>query len=68
VLEHTENGEMHKCIFEHGKLGEKVARYYFHQLISALEHINEKGFAHQDIKLDNVMLDSMFNLKLADFG
>lgn len=50
------------------RLREDVARYFFQQLISALEHIHKTGYAHRDIKPENILLDSDFNLKIADFG
>ena len=45
-----------------------MARFYFHQLASCIEFIHSCGFAHRDIKLDNVVLDDEYNLKLIDFG
>mmetsp|Transcript_27464 Transcript_27464/g.24340 ORF Transcript_27464/g.24340 Transcript_27464/m.24340 type:complete len:411 (+) Transcript_27464:91-1323(+) len=68
ALEYAENGEMMEYISKTGSFEESTARYFFIQLISALEHINTQGLSHQDIKPDNIMLDSEFNLKLADFG
>jgi serine/threonine protein kinase len=46
---------------------EKLVRTYFHQLVEAVEHMHEKGMGHQDIKLDNLLLDNDFQLKVADF-
>ena len=68
ALEYAENGEIFKYIAKTGSFAESTARYYFKQLISAIEHINKKGFSHRDIKPENIMLDKDFNLKLADFG
>ena len=30
--------------------------------------MHQKGFTHRDIKLENVILDNDYNLKLIDFG
>ena len=68
ALEYAENGEIFEYIIKTGSFSEATARYYFHQLIDAMRHIRKKGLAHRDIKLENIMLDSQFNLKLADFG
>lgn len=68
ALEYAENGEIFDYIAETGSFGEPVARYYFHQLISALEYLHNMGYYHRDVKPENILLDKDFNLKLADFG
>lgn len=38
------------------------------QLLHAVEYMHHQGYAHLDIKLENILLDEFFNIKLADFG
>ncbi len=46
-----------------------MSKIYLKQLVSALIHLHyEKGIAHRDIKLENIMLDSNNDLVLCDFG
>lgn len=68
VLELAENGQMFDFIFHSGVFSEKVARTYFHQIISGLEYLHKNKIAHRDLKIDNILLDKDFNLKIADFG
>ena len=49
-------------------MGEEAGKFFLHQLINVLEYIHNKGIAHRDIKLENILLDSELNLKLLDFG
>ena len=68
ALELASGGELFDFIAETGAFSEDVARYYFHQIIAALEYMHTKGVSHRDIKPENMMLDEEHNLKLADFG
>ena len=45
-----------------------MARTYFKQIINGLEACHNAGVAHRDIKPQNLLLDSRFNIKLTDFG
>eukprot|EP00331_Platyophrya_macrostoma_P033964 CAMPEP_0176442190 /NCGR_PEP_ID=MMETSP0127-20121128/21662_1 /TAXON_ID=938130 /ORGANISM="Platyophrya macrostoma, Strain WH" /LENGTH=380 /DNA_ID=CAMNT_0017827145 /DNA_START=70 /DNA_END=1212 /DNA_ORIENTATION=+ len=67
VLEHAINGDLYPYL-ECGPLAEGICRYYFEQLLDAVEHLHSNGYCHLDIKPENILLDDRFNLKLTDFG
>ena len=51
-----------------GRFNERIARFYFRQIIEGLGYVHSKGITHRDLKPENVLYDSHFNLKIADFG
>jgi serine/threonine-protein kinase len=56
----------HRC---GGKLKEKVALDYIHQMALALQHAHENNLLHRDVKPDNILLDKEHKVaKLADLG
>jgi len=36
---------------------EKIARYYFKQILEVTSYIHNKGCVHRDLKPENIMLD-----------
>lgn len=62
------NGDLCELVLETGKLPDQCVRYYFWQLLNALNFVHSKGYAHRDLKPDNLVLDSELNLKLIDFA
>ena len=52
-----------------GRLPEPIARYFLKQLVDGLKAIQDKGFAHRNLKPKNLYIDASdnFNLKIADF-
>jgi serine/threonine protein kinase len=69
VLDLATGGDLFDYIFTVGRgLPENIARFYFHKLIDAIQYLHENNVVHRDLKLENLLLDCDFNLKVADFG
>lgn len=68
LIEYCENGSFITYIKNQSVFSENLVIFYTEQLISAIEFIHYKGYAHLDIKLDNILLDDYFNIRLSDFG
>jgi len=61
-------GDLFDCIARMGSFNEMEARHYFKVLVDALEYIHFQGHAHRNLKLENLLLTSDYNLKVAGFG
>ena len=52
-----------------GVLSEHRARYFFQQLLTAIQYIHSEGVAHMDLKCENILFDiDEKQIKLIDFG
>ena len=69
IFEYLKNGELYNYIFLlKKKFSEDISRKIFFDLLKAVEACHKSGVTHGDIKLENILLNSNFNLKLIDFG
>ncbi len=67
--EYLEHGDLFDFVFYPKKgLGENLGRLVLYSIISGLEAIHNAGFVHRDLKAKNIMVNSFFNIKIADFG
>ena len=68
VMEYINGGNLYSFIKKRMKLKEKMAKYIFKQIISAINYIHKHNIAHKDIKLENILLDINHGIKICDFG
>jgi len=70
MLEYCSGGDLHQHLMaaDHSRFPEPQARFYTAELVLALEYLHELGVIYRDLKPENVLLDSVGHVRLADFG
>ena len=69
LFEYLKNGELHNYIFLlKKKFSEEIAKKIFYEILLGLETCHESGMSHGDIKLQNILFNSNFGIKLIDLG
>ena len=69
LFEYLKNGELQNYVFLlKKKFSEEIAKKIFFEIVLGLEICHQSGISHGDIKLQNILLNSNFSIKLIDFG
>jgi len=70
ILELCKGGDLHDLLKREHKLTERQSLLYFSQLMLALSKINEAGFAHRALCLENILLsdEEGSKVKIISFG
>lgn len=67
-MECAVNGCVLDLLMHHKIFDESLSRQFFRELIAALDYLHGYDVVHRDIKLENLLLDERFTVKLCDFG
>jgi len=68
IMEYLPGGDLFEMVSTIGALPESMAKRYISQLILAVEFLHNHHILHNDIKLENLLLNNVETVKLTDFG
>lgn len=68
IIEYASHGELFNYLVKKRRIRSKEALRFFQQIISGLEYCHKHRICHRDLKLENILLDNVQNIKIADFG
>jgi serine/threonine protein kinase len=68
ALQLAERGELFDFISVSRRFDERLARFYFRQFMDGLNFCHLSGVSHRDLKPENLLIDSNYNIRIADFG
>ncbi|KAH6921351.1 hypothetical protein HPB50_027661 [Hyalomma asiaticum] len=68
VLEYCPGGSLFDYVVQRERLDEDEARHFFRQIVSPVAYVHRRGYAHRDLKPDNLLLDTDGNILLIGFG
>ncbi|SAL94926.1 hypothetical protein [Absidia glauca] len=72
VMDLCDHGDLFDYVLrdqdDNGRRPESIVIDLFTQILQGIEYMHAQGIYHRDIKLENVLLKSGFDCKVADFG
>jgi serine/threonine protein kinase len=68
ILDYCPGGEFFFHLSRNGKLEEDIARFYFCEVLLALEYLHDNGIIYRDLKPENILVDNEGHVVLTDFG
>lgn len=71
VMEYADSGELFDYIVNHGRINERDACRFFHQIVEAVDYVHHLKVCHRDLKPENILLQKnkdFYTVKLIDFG
>lgn len=68
VMEYCMYGDLLTFLTERRVLPPSLCRHMFYQIVLAVDHLHQRNYVHRDLKLENLFVNSNYDIKLGDFG
>ncbi|KAI9590845.1 kinase-like domain-containing protein [Syncephalis fuscata] len=68
AMEYVPGGDLRTLLNHRGILRVKNARFYFAEMVTAVDALHQLGYIHRDLKPENFLIDATGHIKLTDFG
>lgn len=68
ILELCTNKSLSEMVKKRKKLTMKQARFFVLQIVLSLEYMHNNRVIHRDLKMGNIFINDIMNLKVGDFG
>ncbi|KAI9228198.1 MAG: camp-dependent protein kinase C subunit [Piptocephalis tieghemiana] len=68
ILEYVSGGEMFTYLRKFQRFPNHIAKFYAAQVVLAFEYLHKRDVIYRDLKPENVLLDTLGNIKITDFG
>ncbi|XP_063681933.1 serine/threonine-protein kinase NIM1-like [Bolinopsis microptera] len=73
ILEYVDGGTLQDYVKGKSRSGvctitEHTARFFFIQILDAVNHMHRCGVYHRDLKTENILMDKDKTIRVADFG
>jgi len=68
ILEYAELGDLKKNLNPSECLNEELVFAIFKEIYSGVLHLRENSIVHRDLKIDNILINSKYEIKVCDLG
>eukprot|EP00948_MAST-09A_sp_MAST-9A-sp1_P001012 g1012.t1 len=71
IMEYANGGELFDYIVKHGRVPERKAANFFHQICDGVNYLHSMNVVHRDLKPENILLQELngeWQVKVVDFG
>jgi serine/threonine protein kinase len=68
IMEFAPGGELFDHIVACGRVKEREACRFLHQIVNGVDYCHKQGVIHRDLKPENLLLDKITGIKIVDFG